>query len=172
MAPLVNVLPGGVVVTVRERTKPAPDWVGKRAKITIGIHASEGQEIHDDATFAEDGALEPGKALTVAELGAIHEFGLGVPQRSFIRGWFDESIERNRELLNSQLKLVVAGKLPLAQALERVALKCEADVKRRIRNRIPPPNAPATIAKKGSSVPLIASGQLRASIRGKAEVLG
>ena len=157
---------------MRERTpKPPPDWVGKKARITIGIHASEGNEIHDDATFAADGAIEPGSALTVAELGAIHEFGLGVPQRSFIRAWFDESVQKNRDLLASQLKLVVAGKLPLEKALERVALKCEADVKLRIRNRIPPPNAPSTIAKKKSSVPLIASGQLRASIRGKAEVL-
>lgn len=159
-------------MTIRDTRRAAPAWVGKRAKITIGIHGAEGDAIHDDATFAEDGALEPGRALTVAEVGAFHEFGLGVPQRSFIRAWFDESVEKNRELLRSQLALVVAGKLPLETALERVALKCEADVKRRIRNRIPPPLAPETVRRKGSSVPLIDTGQLRASIRGKASVEG
>lgn len=159
-------------MTVRERRRASPALSGKRARITIGIHGDEGADLRQDATFEDDGALTPGAGLTVAEVAAFHEFGTRtIPQRSFIRGWFDESIDANKALIQSQLKLVVQGRLPLETALERVALKCEADVKRRIRNRIPPPLAPATVARKGSSVPLISTGQLRAAIRGKAEVL-
>lgn len=163
----------GLGLTVKEKPRKAPPaWAGKKARITIGIHADDGEKLHDDATFEDDGALSPSVALTVAEVGAFHEFGTRtIPQRSFIRGWFDENVASNRELVFSQLKLVVAGKLPLETALERIALKAEAGVKLRIRNRIPPPLKPATIARKGSSVPLIDTGQLRASIRGKAEIL-
>lgn len=160
-------------MSIKEKRAKALSWSGKKARITIGIHASEGDGIHDDATFEADGALTPGAALTVAEVGAFHEFGTrNIPQRSFIRAWFDGAIQENKALVQSQLALVVAGRLPLEQALERVALKCEADVKRRMRNRIPPPLKPETIKRKGSSVPLIDTGQLRAAIRGKAEIIG
>jgi hypothetical protein len=159
-------------VPIKERPRKAAPWAGKKARITVGIHGDEGASLKDDAAFEADGALTPSSGLTVAEVATFHEFGTRtIPQRSFIRGWFDESVEKNRALILSQLKLVAAGKLGLEQALERVALKCEADVKRRIRNRIPPPLAPATVQRKGSSVPLIDTGQLRASVRGKAEVL-
>ncbi len=157
---------------IKERPRKAAPWAGKKARITVGIHGDEGASLKDDATFEADGAITPGSGLTVAEVATFHEFGTStIPARSFIRGWFDESVEKNRALILSQLRLVAEGKLGLEQALERVALKCEADVKRRIRNRIPPPLAPATVQRKGSSVPLIDTGQLRASVRGKAEVL-
>jgi hypothetical protein len=157
---------------VRERRRAPPAWAGKKARITIGIHGDEGADLRQDATFEEDGALTPSSGLTVAEVAAFHEFGTRtIPQRSFIRAWFDESLAENRGLIRSQLTLAASGKISLESALARVALKCEADVKRRIRNRIPPPLATSTIARKGSSVPLISTGQLRAAIRGKSEVL-
>lgn len=158
---------------IKDRKRaPAALPHGARAKITVGIHGAEGDAMHAEATFAEDGALEPSSELTVAEVGSFHEFGTStIPQRSFIRAWFDESVAENRELLNSQLKLAIAGKLTLEAALERCALKFEASVRKRIRARIPPPLAQSTIDRKGSTTPLIDTGQLVSSIRGKAEVL-
>lgn len=155
---------------VTERRKPHPALTNVRAKITVGIHGEEGGEMHGSDTFAEDGAIERSSELTVADIGTIHEFGLGVPERSFIRAWFDEASDENRALLQSRLKLVIAGKLTPEQALERCALKFEAGVRRRIRARIPPPLAQSTIDRKGSSTPLIDTGQLVSSIRAKAEV--
>lgn len=157
---------------VKERRKPAPALTGARAKITVGIHGAEGDAMHGEATFAEDGALEPNTELTVAEVATFHEFGTRhIPQRSFIRAWFDESVAENRALLLSQMQLAIAGKLTLEQALERCALKFEAGVRKRIRARIPPPLAQSTIDRKGSSTPLIDTGQLVSSIRAKAEVI-
>lgn len=133
---------------------------GTRAKITVGIHGAEGGTAKREAP-----------ELTVADVASFHEFGRGVPQRSFIRGWFDERVRENRELLLSQLKRVAAGKLTLDVAMQRVALKMEASVRQRIRAHIPPPLAPVTIARKGSSTPLIDTGQLVSSIRAKSEVI-
>lgn len=144
--------------------KTPKGWRGRKVSLTVGIHGAEGAAAHGETK---------GEPLTVAQVGAFHEFGTSrVPQRSFVRGWFDESQAEIAELLRSQLALAAAGKLTVEQALERVALKCEASMKKRIRNRIPPPLAPETIARKGSSVPLIDTGQLRNSIRAKAEIVG
>lgn len=148
-------------MSVKETRRTPLNLQRKAAKITVGIHTADGEAEHKDS-----------EGLTVAEIGAFHEFGTRrTPQRSFIRSWFDESVVENRELILSQLKLVAENKLTLENALERIALKCESSVKKRIARRIPPPLSPVTIARKGSSVPLIDTGQLRASIRGKAEII-
>ncbi len=157
---------------VRKPRKPLPESF----QITVGIHASEGSMQHNDplagGTFADDGAVEfaQSEPRTVAEIGSYHEFGLGVPQRSFIRGWFDESQAELTNLVRSQTQLAVTGKITGLQAAERIALKAEASVKRRIRSNIPPPLAASTIKAKGSSTALIDTGQLRAAIRGKVNV--
>jgi hypothetical protein len=159
-------------MTIKDSGAP-PKAAPKRFSITVGIHAAEGGADHTDGgTFADDGAIEFSGAepRTVAEIASYHEFGLGVPQRSFIRGWFDESKEQMRELLRSQARLAIEGRITTEQAAERVALKAEAGVKLRIRNRgngAYPPNAASTIARKKSTVPLIDTGQLRSAIRGK-----
>jgi hypothetical protein len=65
------------------------------------------------------------------------------------------------------MALVAQGKLTADKAAERVALACEGSMKKRISRGVPPPNAAETIRRKGSSKPLINTGQLRNAIRGK-----
>ena len=148
--------------------------------ITVGVHAAEGAELHTDATFESDGAISPGEALTVADIGSMMEFGHPnypepgtYPPRPFIRGWFDSSQAFISETLRAQFAAVIAGKRTAEQAAERCALAFEGDVKQRISRRGDgsyPGNADSTIRAKGSSVPLINRGQLRNAVRGKAEV--
>lgn len=111
-------------------------------------------------------AAEPheGTDLTVADVGTIHEFGLGVPQRSFIRGWYDESQEENKRIVSVLQKQVLRGEVTQEVALNRFGLKCVGDIQRRIVAGIEPALAQSTIDKKGSSTPLVDTGQLRASI--------
>lgn len=130
--------------------------------ITVGVHADDGAQGHTEG-------------MSVADIGSIHEFGApaaGIPARSFIRGWYDEKQDEIQAILRTELGQVVAGKRPLAQALERSALRLEGSVKERIRQHIPPPLAPATIARKGSSTPLVDRGQLRNAIRGRVSAGG
>lgn len=128
-------------------------------RITVGVHAEDG-----GATHGEDG-------LTVAEIAGYHEFGTAtVPQRSFVRAWYDEALAKGElsELFRAELARVVKGRATEAEAGERIALKCEASIRKRIRAHIPPPLAQSTIDRKKSSTPLIDTGQLVASIRAKA----
>lgn len=122
----------------------------QRPRVAVGI-------------FESDERTDDGK--TVLEVAIINEFGGGnVPSRSFLRAWFDENADRARSTLTKLLQQVVDGKLTKQKALEQFGLWCQGEVQKRIAAGIPPPNAPSTVAKKGSSKPLINKGQLRSSI--------
>ena len=144
-------------MSVTERGK-APALPSRASvEITVGVHA-------DDAGNTHAG----GEGLTVGDIGSIHEFGApaaNIPQRSFVRAWFDERQDFIASTLRTQFQAVIAGKRPIEQATERVALAFEGDVKQRILSNIPPPLKPATIKRKGSSLALVDTGQLRAAIR-------
>ncbi len=154
-------------MAVKERVSHPPRVLPERITITVGVHADAGDAEHRPAN--DTGSA--GRPVTVADVATWNEFGTGkIPQRSFVRAWFDESQDFIRETLRSQMALVLAGKLDAQKAADRVALACEGAMKRRIARGIPPPNAPETIARKGSSKPLINHGQLRNAIRGKATI--
>lgn len=121
-------------------------------KVSVGIHEADGGKPHE------------GSELRVIDIGQIHEFGLGVPQRSFIRAWFDENEARAREAIRRLLVSVVEGKRTPDQAVEVFALWVVGQIQQRIASGISPSLDPRTIARKGSSTPLIDTGQLRSSI--------
>lgn len=127
---------------------------GLEIEISVGIHEDEGSKSH-------------GKGLTTADVGAIHEFGLGVPQRTFIRGYFDESQGDIEQMQDAALQRIIDGADPLAEA-ERVGLKLESGMKERILARINPPLAESTKRKRGANaVPLVATSQLLGAIRSR-----
>lgn len=98
-------------------------------------------------------------------LAVVHEFGLGVPRRSFLRGTMARMGAEWTKLLEQLAKLLVAGKLDVPKALNLLGIRAANDVKATIQRTIGlAPNAPATIRAKGSSKPLIDSGRLLGSI--------
>ncbi|NIR31645.1 MAG: hypothetical protein GWN84_20505 [Gammaproteobacteria bacterium] len=105
--------------------------------------------------------------LTNAEIGAINEFGLGPPERSFLRATLDAERRKYIQLLKGVGDAAVAGKTSLEQGARLVGEIAVGDVKQTIADGVPPPNAPSTIERKGSSTPLIDTGQLRGSITSK-----
>lgn len=122
-------------------------------EISVGIHAEEGAADHD--------------GLTTAEVGAIHEFGLGVPQRSFIRGYFDEHQGEIEQLQAAALERVIAGADPRIEA-GRLGLLVEGGIKQRILSRIDPPLAESTRKRRGDdAVPLVDTSQLLGAIRSR-----
>jgi len=122
--------------------------------LTIGIHEDAG------------GAYPGGQS--VAEIAERNEFGLGPPARPFIGGWVEENEDRIEANLEKVGELICNGQ-DAATSLERLGLLYVGQIQARISSGIAPPNAPATIARKGSSTPLVDTGQLRSSIRSKVE---
>lgn len=130
---------------------------GKGLTLTVGVHASEGE--------ATQGRM------TVAEIATINEFGLGVPERSFIRDWYDTNEATNRANLSKVAAAVLRGEYTPEAGLGRLGALFQGQIQARISGGIPPPNAASTIARKGSSTPLIDTGQLRSSILWRVERL-
>lgn len=130
------------------------------ARVTVGIHEAEGA------------AQEGDSGLSVAEVATLHELGLGgQEERSFVRAYVDE----NEETLKSDLRKigVAVAKGTIAtpeQGMERFGLKVVGGMQTRISDGgVSPENKPSTVAKKGSSTPLLDNGILRSSITHKVE---
>lgn len=148
-------------VTTRDRGRKRFDKtiaeLKKEPGVKVGVQASEAAKVHPQ----RDKSAEP---ETVLDVAIWNEFGIGVPERSFIRAWFDEARSANNALAMKQLKRVLKGQLTPKDALSQMGAVFVGQIQKRIAARIDPPNAPATIAAKGSSVPLIDEGVLRQSI--------
>lgn len=144
---------------------------GGGATVSIGVQGTQAAANHQ------------GGRLTVAQIATIHEFGktihqpkmnrtIVIPERSFLRATVDmyrEAIARRQVLLTQGY---VLGKFELQGAMELLGQYVVGLVKQRIANGIAPANKPSTIRAKGSSKPLIDTGQLRNSITYKVEVGG
>ncbi len=107
--------------------------------------------------------LEEGSSLTLAALGAIHEYGApeaGIPERSFIRSTMANRAGDLKALWASELRLVIARQKTPRQAMEEVGQQIVAWIKATIRAGIEPPLWEETVRRKGSSKPLIDHGQL------------
>lgn len=124
---------------------------------------SAGMEVHIGIQGKEGEKVEGG--ITVLELGIIHEFGLGhVPSRSWLRGWFDSSEARFVGLIQKGMTRVIAGEIPMESLANALGLKGVAEIQERISAGIPPALKAETVRQKKSSIPLIDTGVLRASI--------
>ena len=109
-------------------------------------------------------------ALTLVEVATIHEFGEGdIPERSFLRAWFDEASPRITGEIKKAMEKVAAGKVELTQAIDLLGARYAGEIQLRIARGIDPALAEATVTRKlatgmGGETPLIASGQLRSAV--------
>ena len=150
-----------MVATVRGRVQGGEKWEklvrdAKRQRpfrLTVGIFRTAK---YPDGT-------------SVAAVAAEHEFGVGVPERPFMRLAIKE-LETGPKF-PALIKSVVPRStlLPDARAMEKVGQFVQGEVQRSILDLRTPPNAPSTIARKGSSNPLIDTGVMRQSVTYRVE---
>ena len=98
--------------------------------------------------------------LSNAEIARLNEFGIGVPERSFLRSTFDDNIEYFRKQAASFTAGAVLGKWTPENAMALLGQRVVTKVKRKIRSNIPPGNAESTKARKKSSRTLIDTSQM------------
>ncbi len=127
--------------------------------VRVGIYGDAAAAEHKDTPGA-----------TVGEIAAAHEFGAGVPARP----WLSGTVAKNKERIEAGLRKVaeaVATNAPAPPAVMMAQLgqATAGMAKEEMSNGIPPALSPAYLKRKlkkypGASKPLIASGQMRASI--------
>lgn len=136
---------------LRERMNES---ASKHPHVNVGVLADKGGDaVHEN---------EHGDEITLVELAAVHEFGTAtVPERSFIRRTFEEKKAELARIIKTLAGKVVKGTLTEDKALELLGQWAAAEVKKTItQHDIPPPLADETVARKGSSKPLVDTGQL------------
>lgn len=148
-------------MTVRERDlgwldiKRELRTMRRKPYVAIGLQA--GDDAHD------------GDFSTV-ELGSVHEFGSRdgrIPERSWLRSAFDLHRVDYQRLIDRIVTSIYAGRTTVRRGLSILGQKAETDAKKQIVDLKTPPNAPSTIARKGSSNPLIDTGRMLATVRHK-----
>ncbi len=112
-----------------------------------------------------DAGKHPSGDITVAGIGFAHEFGTAVlPERSFMRSTIQSKKKDIILLQKKLLKQIVNGSMKVEAGLGLLGEFMADAITQKIVSIQTPPNTPETIAAKGSSNPLIDTGQLKNSI--------
>lgn len=89
------------------------------------------------------------------------------PARRWLSSYLEANEARINEMLTRGAQAVLLGKETKQSFLNKLGLKLVGELKAHISKGLPPPNAQSTIKAKGSSVPGINTGQMRASLTHK-----
>lgn len=138
-------------------------------RLKKALEAARARGSYVKAGVLGTGAKEDHGGATNVLIAAVHEFGSpenNIPERAPIRTAFTAHRREYLEMLRAVVKSVYQLKGGLEPGLGRIGMKMAVDIKRGITSGpgLPPPLAPATVARKGSDRPLVDTGQLVNSI--------
>lgn len=134
---------------------------------------SEGQRIMKELDKLQDLLVKVGfqegqkypDGTSLTDVAAWNEFGtVNMPSRPFMRNSVDENEEKIVEFMQSQVVDIIKNRKTAEQALKEIGVFQKGLVQETITNGNFEPNSPATIRKKGSSHPLIDTGEMRNSV--------
>lgn len=132
----------------------------KPVTVRVGILEKDGGAAHgdDDATLIAVAAWN--------HFGVLAKNGEGwhIPPRPFITDFVDKHEAEIRQKLVVLMQSVVKGERTREQALDAIGAWCAGQIQQEVADGVPPPNAASTVREKGSSTPLVDTGQLRSSI--------
>lgn len=127
----------------------------RRMSVNVGITKSEAtRRIYDSGA-------------NVVEVGVKHEYGLGVPRRSFLRVPFRKEADRITKAITESFRAIAEQGADAETQITKIGVFAENISKAAFRNEgygTWPNLAASTIEVKGSAAPLIDTGTLRNSI--------
>lgn len=99
---------------------------------------------------SKDATNEDGESI--AEYAACNEYGTSeIPPRPFLRSTIAEQHGNWAEMVKGDVMASIrGGRFEGRRALERVGRQAQVDIQAKIMSNMPPPNAPATAARKAS----------------------
>jgi len=140
-------------------------WKGIQSRLRRmdGAHSKIG--IQQGTTRENEGVSGTSDMVIIA---AANEFGApkrSIPARPFMRNAFDKNRQAIGRLQDKLFGAVTVGNVTPEKALSMIGEMHKGQVQKEIVDLQFPPNVPSTIKRKGSSNPLIDTGQLRQSIQ-------
>lgn len=143
----------GPYVKVRRRThRKLPDRLPSGpTKVKVGFPAGEvSSDILDRAVWNHFGTET-------------------IPERPFLSLAIRNNRGAYRNAMRTSALKILMGETGMRTVLSKLGIKAQGDIQAEIVSLSAPPNAPSTIRQKGSSNPLIDSGQMRQSVTWKIE---
>lgn len=139
-------------------------------KIEYGILAEDAAS----AKMVPEGPTE----ASLGEVAIDQEFGIGTPERSFMRSTFDERVNHYVASIRKTVATVIKTRqgVILKTNMKFLGALAVSDVRKKILGRINPPLSESSIIRKtlrpGVSIetPLVWTGQLLESLKSKMEV--
>jgi hypothetical protein len=127
-----------------------------------------------------EGEDHPDSEYTIAQIGAVHEFGTKpgtvpkIPERSFLRSTADEKEDAYHRRMAKIANKVEAGSRNLVSLLTTVGELAASDVRKKITTLKTPKKADATLKREGKQFtnPLIWLGYMRNAVRSRIVVGG
>lgn len=92
-----------------------------------------------------------------------------IPPRPALRIAIDKHAGKYKAGMATMAVPILTGRLSTTEALGRLGIESAQDIKQEIVDLQTPPNAPSTIAQKGSSNPLIDTGNMKEAVHWKLE---
>lgn len=110
-------------------------------------------------------ALHRQSRQSIAQIASYHEYGTKhIPKRSMIFKWVEQ---RKKQIVDASVLIagqIVEKRISARQGIGKLGAFAQGDIQARMSEGIPPPLSEVTIKRKGSSTPLIDTGQMRASV--------
>lgn len=136
--------------------------------IRLRLMIKQLENLEVDVGFNENSGSYPAEegeeSITIADVAAWNEFGTErAPSRPFMRQTIKDNKKKITNHANKALKAALNGG-GTQELLNSIGSYTKGQMQKEIRNGDWEPNAPSTIAKKGSSKPLIDTGRMRKSI--------
>jgi hypothetical protein len=141
-------------VTIKDRDlgfKKLAATLGEMGSITLGVQGKEALEKH------------PESELTVGEIAAIHELGLGVPKRSWLLSWMDANSARMLREAQTSLALVMKGVISRNKAMAALGFEWTKEIREVVSSGGVTPGLPQP-RPDGTTAPLYDTHTLHNSI--------
>lgn len=133
-----------------------------RPKVKVGFPAGATKsEVIMRAIWNEFGTKGSGKGFRTARGGG---FGGPIPERPFLRNAMRENRDKYRSAMRAAARDILARKATPQAILRKLGIMAQGDVVDSITALMSPPNSPVTIALKGSSKPLVDTGEMRQAV--------
>ena len=129
--------------------------IEKLEKYQVRVGYQQGEASYD----------ENGKEVDLLDVAMFNELGTSrTPSRPFMRDSVDDNADKISGFCKARLKAIANGQETAEQVLKKIGVMQVGLVQATIRDGDFAPNAPSTIARKGSDKPLIDSGKMRQSV--------
>lgn len=159
---------GFTVKAVRKKSKmPKGIKVGGNTKVKVGF--VQGKTDSDNimkAIYNEFGTRGSGKGFKTPRGGG---FGGPIPERPFFRTAMRKNKAKYRKAMKDSANKLLTGETTLDVVLNKLGTQAQDDIQQSISTWTTPGNSETTIRLKGSSKPLIDSGEMRKSVTWKLE---